>query len=213
MKIHPLFLNFKSVEPSQNGIERALKALNEIKFEQNDVLYMRSLGVDDIFKSGKEAHDFIIDNKINVKFVNFDDPQIHAQWDHGANSILINARYESLTDDAGVLAVSEAIIHEAGHAKDLDDKTSLQEELSCLALNVLGHRYHKKTHKGIFEGQASPLFKEGVSLYEKLFFEFDLDKTGLKKRVKEKYGTLEPSSPGHAASKLALDIQKLDLMG
>jgi len=45
-----------------------------------------------------------------------------------------------------------------------------------------------------------------VSLYEKLFYEFDTEKKSLKKRISEKYGFLPASSAFHPAGKFVSEI-------
>lgn len=204
---------FRAQQPSQDTIARALEELKQIKFDHNDVIYMRAMGVQDIFESGQDAYDFINNNNVQVKFAKFDDPKVHARWVFEQNDILINSDYKKLNDHAAILALSEAILHEAGHAKDLDGMNSIQEELNCLALNVLGHRYHKKNHKHEFMGQTSPLFTEGVTLYNKLFFDFDINKTALKRRIKEKYYDLNPDCTKHKASEFAEEIRRLNIVG
>ena len=86
------------------------------------------------------------------------------------------------------------------------------EELDNLALNVLVHRGFENKYPGIYQGQNSFLFREGVNLYPKLFFEFGADKTGLKDRVSEKYGHMKAGDDKHPASKMANEIKQLDLI-
>jgi len=213
MKISPIMTNFQAGVSSQSIIARALFELKKIEFDNNDLIYMRCLGAKDVFENGKEAADFIKSQGIKVEFEKFEDPQIHARWDYDKNTIFINSSYSKLNDLAGVLAISEAILHEAGHAKDLDPGSSLQEELECLALNVLAHRYHKKIYPGIFENQSANLFDEGVKLYENLFFQFDLNKTQLKERMNKMYGFLSAECPKHPSSKFVQEITKLNITG
>lgn len=197
--------NTQSAQPE--SISAALEKLKEIKFEKNDLIYMRTIGANPGFKSGLEAYEFIKNNNTQVKFAKLLPPDVHASWDFAQNQILISDKYKNSSEPAEILALSEAILHEAGHAKDKDDKNSIQEELDCLALNVLAHQFYKKADKNVFAGQNSFLFSEGVELYDRLFFKFDPTKQELKNRISKKYGNLPLSSPNHPPSRFALDVE------
>jgi len=210
VRVNKIF-NFKTLTFKKNNdnnpvIARAVDELGKIKFSQNDILYIKSLGCNPPFENGAQAVDFIKQNNIKINFSKFKLQDVHARWSFDDNTIHINEKYKNLDSFAGILAISEAIFHETGHAKDKDADNSLQEELDCMSLNVLGHRFHKNKYKDIFKGQDSSIFTEGVSLYEKLFFEFDMNKTKLKNRLKEKYGFLKPDSKGHSSSNFARSI-------
>lgn len=198
-------------EGHKDTISRALGELEKVKFSTNDVIYMQNLGANVRFKSGKEAVDYIKNNNIKIAYAEFSNPDVHACLDTSESTpvMLINSTYQNMATFADILAISEAMFHEASHADDGDSINSIQEEIDCLAVNVLAHEYYKKAYPGVFDDKTSPLFTEGVSLYQNLFFEFDPDKTALKKRIAEKYGFLEIASPGHNASKLAIEIKKL----
>ena len=146
----------------------------------------------------------------------FSDKDVHACLargeEEGTRTVLINERYKDASSKPEILATAEAIAHEAGHAKDNDTSNSIQEELDNLALNVLVHRGFENKYPGIYQGQNSFLFREGVNLYPKLFFEFGADKTGLKDRVSEKYGHMKAGDDKHPASKMANEIKQLDLI-
>ncbi len=210
---------FRSVKPPigvNNGrnqeeaiIQSALEELKKITLEHNDVIYMRAIGAKPAFNSGMEAYEFIKQNNIDIRFAKLAFDDAHASWNHREKAVLINERYRNSNSFPEILALSEAIFHEAGHAKDNDGENSIQEELDCLALNVLGHRYNKSTHKDVFLGQNSFLFSEGVSLYEKLFYKFDPAKQELKARVVQKYGFLQQESPGHPASNFVKEVKNI----
>ncbi len=211
-------INFSPVRLSSNlsfkandnaTITRALEELKKIKFDNNDLIYMRSIGANPPFNNGLEAYEFIKNNNVDIHFGKLSFEDAHASWDFSKRAILINERYKNSTSFPEILALSSAIFHEAGHAKDDDGENSIQEELDCLALNVLGHKYHKKAHKDVFLGQNSFLFAEGVSLYEQLFYRFDPTKSALKLRVSEKYGYLQPTSRGHVAGNFAKEVKKI----
>lgn len=98
-----------------------------------------------------------------------------------------------------ILAISEAMFHEAGHSKDKDGLSSIQEEIDCLALNTLAFRYHSLKYAKVFEkAKDSAIINDGVALYAKLYFDKDPNKQALVNRIIEKYGDLDFTSPNHA---------------
>ena len=189
-------------------IERALEELKKINFDNNDMIYMRAVGANPPFKSGLEAYEFLKNNNVDIRFAKLAFEDAHAIWDYDERAILISERYRNLTNFPETLAIASAIFHEAGHAKDEDIDNSIQEELDCLSLNALGHRYYKKAYKDVFLGQNSFFFSQGVGLYEDLFYRFDTQKHALRDRVAEKYGYLQLSSNGHNAGNFAKEIKK-----
>lgn len=189
-------------------IKKSLDELACVKFDPNDIIYLNSFGVYPPFKNGEEAIACLKNKNVTIKFLKMENPDIHARWHSGANSVYINENYKNKRDFADILAISEAIFHEAGHIKDSDLENSIQEELDCLALNSLAHRYYERKYPNIFKNKNDFLYSEGVSLYEKLFFDFDTTKTALKKRVEDKYGELNAGSILHPASFLAAQIKK-----
>ncbi len=195
----------------QSTITRALNELSNVKFLPNDVIYMQNLGVNIPFDGGFDAVKYLKDKNIDIAYAEFSNPDVHACLDTSKKtpSILINANYKNLASFSEVLAVSEAIMHEISHAKDNDSINSIQEEIDCLASNVLVHEYYKSVYPEAYKSENSPLMKDGVSLYPRLFFDFDSSKSALKKRISEKYGFLNVASPNHAASKLAEDIKSI----
>lgn len=207
--------NFKSRENKAVGIDdsnaaaihSALEELKKIKFENNDLIYIQTIGAKPPFKSGLEAYEFIKRNNVGIRFSKLPLDDVHASWDYTENAILINEKYKNSKSFPEILALSEAIFHEAGHAKDRDMENSIQEELDCLALNVLGHKFHQKTYRDVFVGQNSFLFSQGVNLYERLFYQFGTRKQDLKARVNDKYGFLQIESKNHPASQFAMDIK------
>lgn len=200
----------------QEGIlKEAIDELEKVEYDKNDITYMKSIGINPPFNSGKETVDFLKRKQIPIQYGKFSDKKVHAclaRGEDGKEVILINERYKNSTSRAEVLATSEAINHEAGHAKDGDRKNSIQEELDDLSLNVLAHRAYEKKYKGIFDGSDTFFFKEGVNLYPKLFFAYGIDKTDLKSRVADKYGHLPAGDEKHPASKIANEIKELDTM-
>lgn len=179
-------------------IKEALEKLREVKFLSGDLEYLNSMGVNTIYKSGEEAIKTIFDNKINIEFAPIDSNKAHAQWDCENNKIIINDKYKNTKDPAVILAISEAMFHEAGHAKDKDGVSSIQEEIDCLALNTLAFRYHSLKYAKVFEqAKDSAIINDGVALYAKLYFDKDPNKQALVNRVIEKYGDLDFNSPNH----------------
>ena len=195
----------------QTTITKALNELSKAEFLPNDVFYMQSLGVNMPFKSGHDAVQYLNNKNIDIAYAEFSNPDVHACLDTSKKtpSILINARYKDLASFSEVLAISEAIMHEISHAKDNDSINSIQEEIDCLASNVLVHEYYKSVYPKAYKDENSPLMSDGVSLYPRLFFDFDISKDALKKRISEKYGFLNVASPNHAASKMAIDIKNI----
>lgn len=200
-----------ATKSQEDTISRALGELQKVQFSANDIIYMQNLGVNLQFRSGMEAVEFLRQENIDVTYAEFSNPSVHACLDTTGSKplVLINSEYRDLASFADILALSEAIMHEASHAKDGDSINSIQEEIDCLAANVLAHQYHKHAYPGIYENKNSPLFKEGVSLYSALFFDFDPKKAALKNRIADKYGFLDVSSPGHDATKGAIEIKQI----
>lgn len=185
----------------------ALEELKKIKFEKNDLIYIHSIGAKPPFESGLEAYKFIKEKNIKIAFAPFVMNDVHASYDYAQNRILINEKYKNSKSFPEVLALSEAIFHECGHGKDNDIDNSIQEELDCLSLNVLGHKFHKSIYPKVFEGQNSSLFSQGVNLYEQLFYKFDPQKNELKTRISDKYGFLPVQSKNHPKSEFASKIK------
>lgn len=199
-----------STSKQKDTIERAINELETVRFNPLNVIYLRSMGIKPPYKNGREAVKFLRDKGAEIAYAEFSNPNVHACLDTTKQkpSVLINSAYKDMASDTDILAISEALLHEAGHAKDSDSLNSIQEELDCLSLNVLAHEYYKsKGHN--FNEQTSPLYVEGVNLYNKLFFDPDPNKSALKQRVAEKYGYLDVFSAKHPPSKLACDIKTI----
>lgn len=179
-------------------LQQALKVLGNIRNLPGDEAYLYSLGINPVFHTGAEALQVIQSHSIRVEFGDMGESPAHAQWVADQNLIMINQRYRGDTSPDTLCAISEAIYHEAGHAKGDDDQSSIQEELDCLALNTMAHRFHESVNPLYAQNVSqSPLIANGVALYAKLFFDPDPRKAALIKRVIEKYGDLPLSSPDH----------------
>lgn len=189
------------------NLTMALNQLNNLKFDKKDVKYIQSLGVVLPFLSGKEAIRFIKDSRIDVKFADLDSEHIHAQYDYDNNCIKINAIYKNTKDAAVIFAISEAILHEAGHAKDKDSESTLQEEIDCLSMNALSHRILSKKYPNVFLNANSLIVQDGVCVYADLFFDNDPLKTKLVARLKQKYGNLPAGDFDHPPSIIALNAK------
>lgn len=185
----------------------AINHLENLRFDQEDVQHVQSMGVVLPFLSGSDAVKFIKDSNIRVKFAQLSSSNIHAQYDFDSNYILINNLYKNTKNPAEILAISEAILHEAGHAKDQDGVSTIQEEIDCLALNALSHRVLSKKYPHIFDGQSSLIIKEGVCVYANLFFDEDPLKAKLNQRLKLKYGQLPVGDLKHPPSGLAFRVK------
>ncbi|WP_303672656.1 hypothetical protein [Vampirovibrio chlorellavorus] len=180
-------------------LQQSLILLGQVRHLPGDDAYLRGMGVWPVFQNGQQALQTILQKGIRVEFGDMGDSPAHAQWIAEQNRIMINQRYRGDSSPATRYAISEALYHEAGHAAgNGDDQSSIQEELNCLALNTLAHRYHRAINP--YYGQTathSPLLSDGVALYAQLFFDSDPQKRALIRRVVQKYGDLPLESPGH----------------
>lgn len=210
-----IYIKPVKTDDAQKGIiNDALSALEGAEYDKLDILYMKSMGINPPFQSGREAVNYLKEQQIPIMYGKFSDKTVHAclgRDEGGKKAVFINAKYKDSTSQPEILATAEAINHELGHAKDNDNSNSIQEELDTLSLNVLCHRAFERKNPGAFNGCDSFIFKEGVSLYPKLFFEYGADKTALKERVADKYGHMQAGDNKHPASRLALEIKALDV--
>lgn len=189
------------------NLRNALNQLNKIEFDKDDIEHVQSLGVVLPFKSGKDAVKFIEDSNIEIKFAPLSSKNIHAQFDFEDNSIKINEIYRNTQDTAELLAISEAILHEAGHAKDQDGESTLQEEIDCLAMNAMAHRTLRKKYPNMFLNTNSLIIDDGVSVYADLFFDESTSKSPLIKRLNTKYGHLPIGDYKHPSGEIALQAK------
>lgn len=202
--------NIRALFPWINNptILKSLEELYKVEFDKNDVDYIKSFGIQLPFTGGKQAVEFL--RRANVRIIFDKMPKdVHAQYDFDENFIKINNAYEHTNNLGEILAISEAILHEAGHAKDGDASSSVQEELSCLATNALAHRYLKKRYHQEFNTSNARIVNDGVNIYEILFFDKDPNKTALIARIKDKYGDLPAGDFIHPPSMLAFKIKGL----
>ena len=151
------------------SIKIALKELAELQFSPHDIMYLKSIGIKTPFKSGKEAVDFIKEENIKITYDKTSEEGVHAQYDFNKNLIVINELYKDTNKLEVILAIAEAILHEAGHAKDKDEYSSIQEELDFLGMNAIAHRAFTRKYGDIFMEAKEPIIKDGVSIYAKLF--------------------------------------------
>lgn len=202
-------VNFRGQTQSKNNqdpvISAAMEELKKIKFDNNDVKYVKKLGAKPPFKNGHQAYDFIKNNGIQVKFMQLPSDDIHAQWDVNNKTIKINERYRDTKSKAVILAIAESTLHEAGHAKDLDGDSSIQEEINCLSLNSMAHRTLNAKDPGIFETNDANILKNGVNLYSSMYFDKDL--SGLIEKVRKSYGNLPAGDSKHPPSNFARAIK------
>ena len=186
----------------------ALNELKQIKFDRNEVEYLKKIGVNIPFDSGAQAVEFLKSSNARILFDEMPD-DVHAQYDFSKNFIKINHRYKNTLNTAEILAIAESILHEAGHAKDNDNQSSIQEEINFLGLNALAHRDLQRRYPHMFKTSESPIVQDGVSVYEKLFFDTDPGKMGLIRRLQIKYGYLPAGDSKHAPSPLAIKVKGL----
>lgn len=189
-------------------IAKALTELKTLEFDSDDIKYLKNLGVNLPYQSGAEAINFIEKQNIRILFDSPTAQNIHAQYDFGKNTVIINERYKNTQDFATILAISEAILHEAGHAKDNDGDSSIQEEIDFLGMNAIAHRAFLKKYGNIFSDSNEPIIKDGVSLYAKLFFEPDPEKQKLIQRITEKYGDLPSGDRMHPPGAIARAVKR-----
>ena len=186
----------------------ALNELKQVKFDESEMAYMKSLGVDIPFLSGIDAVNFIKNFNLRIDFADTGGDGIHAQYDYEENKIFLNKKYKNTSDSADILALSEAILHESGHAKDNDGSSSIQEELNSLGIGVLAHKFFERKYPNIFNYSNTLIVNDGVNVYAALFFDSDIQKNGLIKRVRQKYGLLPAGDKYHPPSNLAKEIKK-----
>ncbi len=192
---HPSAINTNAVPE----IAQALQLLSRIQHLPGDEQYLRNMGIDVIFRGGADAARLIQEKNLNVVFGDMGNSPAHAQWLAEENTIMVNQKYQGDMRPENLYAISEAIYHEAGHAaRSGDNQASIQEELNCLALNVLGYRYHTAVDPQFAQSASqSRLIQDGVALYARLFFDADPSKQALTSRVIEKYGMLPTQTPDH----------------
>lgn len=183
-------------------LQQALSRLGQLYNLPTDETYIYQLGVNPVFHSGREAVQLIQGRNIRVEFGDMGDSPAHAQWAADQNLIMINQRYRGDSSPDTVRAIAEAIYHEAGHAKDGDGISSIQEETDCLALNTMAHRFHEAQDPVYAQNSSqSRLMSDGVALYPKLFFDNDPTKQALTNRIILKYGDLPFESQNHPIAK------------
>lgn len=192
----------------EKSISMALNELKSLEFAPEDINYLKNMGVNVPFKSGKEAVDYITKQNIRILYEPTSESGVHAQYDFYKNIVIINKKYKDTDDFPVILAIAEAILHETGHAKDNDGYSSIQEELDFLGMNAIAHRAFLKKYGDLFSDAKEPIIKDGVRLYAKLFFEPDPDKTALVNRITEKYGDLPSGDNLHPPGELARKIKR-----
>ncbi|HNW26194.1 MAG TPA: hypothetical protein PLG15_04195 [Candidatus Gastranaerophilaceae bacterium] len=189
-------------------ILKSLDYLKNLNFDTENIKYVQAQGAILPFKSGAQAFEFINKSNTRIKFDTLSMPNTHAQYDFENNTIKINEIYKNTQATEEILAISEAILHETGHAKDGDGQNSVQEEINCLALNSVAHRDFVAKYSDIFQNSNAPIIKDGVIIYESLFFDFDPQKNNLITRLKEKYGFLPAGDFTHPPSELAFRVKR-----
>ena len=185
----------------------ALDELKKVQFDKTDIEYIKGLGLEIPFYSGKEAVDFIKKSNLRIVFADTGADGIHAQYDYNENKIMLNKKYQNTSDTADVLALAEAILHESCHAKDNDSASSIQEELNNLGIGAVAHRFFEKKFPEIFNHANTLIVNDGVNVYANIFFDSDPNKRALKERVRQKYGLLPAGDLIHPPTQLALDIK------
>jgi len=207
--------------PDAEILQKAKDLLGQIQHIPREEAYLRQLGLNPCFRNGQEALQMINNNHIQVVFGDMGDSLAHAQWVADQRLIMINQRYRGDNSPATLYAISEALYHEAGHAANVttdpltgrhynlsvghsgpsslgDDQSSIQEELDCMALNILAHGYHEATDSNYARAAStSRLINDGVKRYYNLAYDVDPYKTAFIDRMVNKYGELSLSSPGH----------------
>jgi len=188
-------------------ILKALGYLNDLEFSKKDIKCVQSQGAILPFSSGKDAVNFIKSANTRIKFGTLPSADINAQYDYENNFIKINDAYKNTKNPSEILAIAEAILHEVGHAKDWDEKSSIQEEIDCLALNALAHKSFNKKFPNVFNNADSLIMKNGATISADLLLDKDPRKSGLTERLKQKYGFLPIGDFNHPPSDLAFDVK------
>lgn len=206
-------VSLAGIKVSDPALIGALKLLAKTHNLPKDEKFLQAHGVSVLFHHGKDAVDVLKRKKVSVVFDEMSDAGAHAEWISSQNRVALNKKYKGDTSLAVMLALSEAIYHEAGHAvKDGDSNSSIQEDLNCLALNAMAYRTHTMQYPWYpyfkAQGPVKPLFDNGVARYAQLFFNWDPHNPPtyqgpdpnlkrLVKRIADKYGDLQPSSVDH----------------
>ena len=200
----------KSIFPEIHNavIISALEELSQVEFDIYDISYINSLGAKLAFSSGRNVVEYLKTNNTKIIFEKIPIKGVYGQYNYKDNAIIINHDYKNSNKKADILAVAEAIIHEAGHSKDKDFNNSVQEEIDNLALNVLTHKYFSKKYPGIYNSSDSPIVKDGVNVYANLFFDNDPDKNALVARLRQKYGYLPSGDVRHPFSVISLKVKE-----
>lgn len=183
-------------------IYAALNVLAQTENLPQDEAYLAGLGINIIFRNGREALDLIRQKGISVEFGDLGDDSAHAVWQNDQNRMLVNQKYRGNMSPAILYGIAASIYHEAGHAaRRGDGESSIQEEIDCLALNTMAYRSHVSKDPAYASMSASgphaALLENGVALYPKLFFDPDPYKRRLINRIIQKYGDLPPETPDH----------------
>lgn len=209
--VQPFYFSDSLPWIKDKSISMALNELKTLEFAPEDISYLKNMGVNVPFKSGKEAVDYIKNQNIRIVYDPTSENGVHAQYDFYKNVVIINNKYKKTDDFPVILAIAEAILHETGHSKDNDGYSSIQEELDFLGMNAIAHRAFLKKYGDLFSDSKEPIIKDGVKLYAKLFFEPDPDKTALVNRIAEKYGDLPSGDNLHPPGELARKIKRKSL--
>ncbi len=188
-------------------ISSAINELEQLEIAPEDIRYLNNMGLMLPFCSGKDALAFIKNSNVRISFEKTSSKNIHAQYDYSKNLIMLNDMYKNNQDFPVILALAEAILHECGHAKDNDGESSIQEELGNLGMNAAAHRAFVRKYGDIFKESDALIIKDGVSVYSTLFFDADMQKKELVRRIRQKYGYLPVGDMLHPPSQIAFRIK------
>src|SRR5574344_1600175 len=175
------------LDTTNPNIIKACHELDNVEFSQDDIDYVKQMGIVLPFTRGKDAIAFMKANNIKVGFAPIESKQIYAQYDNEKNIIKVNSLYKDSSSLADITAISGAILHELGHAKDKDSQSSIQEEMENLPINALSFRAFKKEYGQL--SKDSPI-SDVAQKYSKLFFDENPKKSALIARLADKYGNL-----------------------
>lgn len=213
---HPSPLSSFKLDGIRVGDPELIAALYVLSKTQNlpkDEAYLKEIGVNVLFQNGRQAIDVLRRRGVSLVFSDMGDSTAHAEWIGEQDLVKINKRYKGDMSLPTLYALSEAIYHEAGHAAHHgDDRSSIQEDIDCLALNALAYRAHAAMTPAYpyyrTKGHVAPLFENGVARYAQLFFNWDPYNPptyqgsdpmleNLVQRIADKYGDLPPDNPDH----------------
>ena len=165
----------------------------------------------------EELADCYIDHRLEIDVDNIDKAEIY--------NIEITARYPNSNEEflgnflwdynpQGYTGPDDKILNATltfVEAEYNEYKYTTEEEINSLGTNALAHRNLQRRYPYLFITSNALIVKDGVQVYEKLFFDKDSDKKALVKRLQVKYGYLPAGDEKHPPTKLANQVKGLSV--